>query len=136
MQNSMVEKMMGDECIKESLITGGRCFKMFEPKTPEQVVVLRKLEKMLGNLTTLDSYFFINVKLFDLTVKRKLLLNKQVPFLALLLENLQIEANLGMDKDFVKVAGELIAKISPGFDDSPLMGFFELFSEAGMHLEY
>ena len=72
----MVEKMMGDECIKESLITGGRCFKMFEPKTPEQVVVLRKLEKMLGNLTTLDSYFFINVKLFDLTVKRKLLLNK------------------------------------------------------------
>lgn len=41
-----------------------------------------------------------------------------------------------MDQDFVKMAGELIAKVSPGFDDSPLMGFMDLFSEAGMHLEY
>lgn len=86
----MIQNMFGNDIVKESLITGGRCFQMFEPKTPEQVVVLRKFEKMLGNLTTLDSYFFIKVKLFDLTLKRKLLLSKEVPFLALLLENLQV----------------------------------------------
>ena len=54
----------------EQLLCNGRCYNMFESKTPEQVVMLRKLEKMLKQMTTLDSFFFINIMLFDLTAKR------------------------------------------------------------------
>lgn len=58
---------------------------MYEPKTPEQIVILKKLEKMLGGMTALDSHLFVDCTLYDLTAKRKLLVNKEVPFGALLL---------------------------------------------------
>jgi len=61
--------------------------------------------------------------LCDLSAKRDLLKDKKVEFGALLLENLQIEAKVSLDENFCKLLGELISKISPGFDQSPLMGF-------------
>ena len=105
-------------------ILSGRIFSLF------------KLEKMLEKITTLDNEAYLNVRLFDLTEKRKLLVEKKVPFGALLLENMQLEACIELDPNFCELFGELISKISPGFDQSPLMGFMDLFSEAGINLEY
>ena len=53
-----------------------------------------------------------------------------------MMENMELEACIELDPSFCKVLGELISKISPGFDQSPLMGFLDLFSEAGINLEY
>ena len=91
---------------------------------------------MLDKLTTLNNEAYLNVCFYDLTEKRKLLVDKKVPFGALMLENMQLEACVELDPEFCKVLGELISKISPGFDQSPLMGFLDLFSEAGINLEY
>ena len=128
--------MLGNDIVKEQLVVGARCYNMYETKTPEQVTVIRKLEKMLEKITTLDNEAYLNVRLFDLTEKRKLLVEKKVPFGALLLENMQLEACIELDPNFCELFGELISKISPGFDQSPLMGFMDLFSEAGINLEY
>jgi hypothetical protein len=108
---------------------------MYEPKTPGQLVILKKLEKMLEKMTSLQNEVYANFVFYDLTAKRKLLLEKQVEFGALLLENLQVEAFVGLDKEFVSLLGQLIAKVSPGFDQSPLMAFLELFEEANIELE-
>jgi hypothetical protein len=61
--------------------------------------------------------------------------DKKVEFGALLLENFELEAKVALDKNFCQLLGELIAKVSPGFDQSPLMGFLELFEDANVDLE-
>lgn len=39
----------------ETLIKGLRCYRMYDINDPEMVVVIKKLEKMLSNLTSLNN---------------------------------------------------------------------------------
>lgn len=43
LEYKMIDHMMEGESVKERLITNDRCYCMYEPKTPEQVVLLKKL---------------------------------------------------------------------------------------------
>ena len=72
---------------------------------------------------------------FNLTQKRKIIKENNSKFLELILEDLIIDAKLDLGGEFVKTFGELVGKISPGFELSPVIGFLELFQEASLELE-
>ena len=70
---SLIKNIAGDDLVREKLVVGNHCYAMYESKTPEQVVMLRKMEKMLGKMNELDCGAYMNFKLFDLTKKKELL---------------------------------------------------------------
>ena len=109
---------------------------MYECKEAEQVVMLKNFEKMLQKLNKLDNSLEINFTFFDLNRKRQLIKEDSTRFCALALENLTIDAKLDIDGEFVKTLGALIGKISPGFQESPIIGFLELFEETSFNIEY
>lgn len=78
-------------------------------------------------MTTLHNSLHINFIFQDLTAKRAKILEDNSRFCYLALENLLIDAKLSLDSEFVKILGESVAKVSPGFDKSPIIAFLDLF---------
>ncbi len=99
-------------------------------------MVLKKLERILEKLTNLKNSAYVHFVFFDLAQKRQIIKEDNSKFLELVLENLLVEAKIDLDGDFVKTFAELVGKISPGFEMSPVVGFLELFQEASLELEY
>ena len=125
-----LEEALQETFSEDNLQKENRYYRMFDVKEAEGKAILGKFEKVFKKLTTLDNNLYARARTAGLEKLAERIKNEPLDLLSVILDNAEIEARVDLDLNFVKLFGELIGKISPGFEDSPVIAALQLFEGA------
>lgn len=94
-----------------------------------------KVEKIFRPIADLDNRLFLHVRLSDVDSFWQKITEKSADFFTVLFDNAQVTAKVDLDKKLVETVGLLLDKISPGFSQSPVIAFLQLFAELDIQAE-
>lgn len=98
--------------------------------------LVSKVEKIFKPIAGLDNKLFLRIRLSDVDSFWQKLREKSADFFTALFDNAEITAQVDLDGKLVETVGLLLDKISPGFSQSPVIAFLQLFGELDIQAEY
>ena len=106
---------------------------MFNPNPPYINDFIHKIEKIFQKITQkTDNKLYLKAKLYDADNVFRKIIDQGELRLENVLNGFDIESEADLDNNFIKIVGELLGVVSPGFEQSPIIAGLELFSSMGL----
>lgn len=132
---AIAESLNDGEFAEETHENENFLYRIYANKTPEYVGLANKVEKIFKPIADLDNKLFVHVRLSDVDSFWQKITEKSADFFTALFDNSEISAKIDLDKKLVETVGLLLDKISPGFSQSPIIAFLQLFAELDIQAE-